>query len=52
MVDAIVWEWIRKTLGTNAMTTGIGKEIRWFLAAFYADNGLLQSRDPVLIELT
>ena len=32
------------------MTTGIVEEIRWFLAAFYADDGLLQSRDPVRLQ--
>ena len=47
MVDAIVRKWIRQTLGDNAMTTKIGEEIRSFLAAFYADDRILQSRDPV-----
>ena len=41
MVDAIIREWIRQTLGDNALATGIGEEIRWFMAAFYADDRLL-----------
>lgn len=32
------------------MTTGIGEEIRSFLVAFYADNGLLQLRDLVHLQ--
>ena len=50
MVDAIVREWIRQTLGDDVMTTRIGEEIRSFLAVFYADDGLLQSRDPVRLQ--
>ena len=42
MVDAVVREWLRQTLGNEAMTSGIGEEIRSFLAAFYADDGILQ----------
>ena len=50
MVDAVVREWLRQTLGNEAMTNGIGKEIRSFLAAFYADDGILQSGDPVRLQ--
>ena len=32
------------------MTAGVGEEIRRFLAALYADNGLVQSRYPVMIQ--
>ena len=32
------------------MTSGIGEEIRSFLVAFYADDGILQSRDPVRLQ--
>ena len=47
MVDAIVREWLRRTLGDGAMTIGVGEEIRQFLASFYADDGLVRSRDLV-----
>ena len=50
MVDAIVREWLRRIVGSGAMTVGVGEEIRQFLAAFYADNGLVQSRDPVRLQ--
>ena len=32
------------------MTVGVGEEIRQFLATFYADDGLVQSRDPVRLQ--
>ena len=38
---------VRQTLGDEAKTVGVGKEIRQFLVAFYADDGLVQSRGPV-----
>ena len=41
MVDAIIREWIRQTLGDDAMTTGIGEEIRSFPATFYVDDRIL-----------
>ena len=50
MVDAIVREWLRRTIGDGAMAAGIGEEIRSFLAAFYADDGLIQSRDPARLQ--
>ena len=50
MVDAIVREWLRRTIGNGAMTVVIGEEIRSFLAAFYADDGLIQSRDPARLQ--
>ena len=50
MVDAIVREWLRQVLGDEAAHSGIGDEVRRFLAAFYADDGLIQSRDPVLLQ--
>ena len=34
MVDAIVREWLRQTLGDEAVIAGIIEEIRTFLAAF------------------
>ena len=50
MVDAIVQEWLLRTLDNGAMTVGVGEEIRQFLAAFYADDGLVQSRDLVRLQ--
>ena len=50
MADAIVREWLRRTIGDGAMTAGIGEEIRSFPAAFYADDGLIQLRDPVRLQ--
>ena len=47
MLDAIVREWLRWTSRNGSMTAGVGEEIRHFLAAFYANNGLFQWRDPV-----
>ena len=32
------------------MTVAVGEEIRLFLAAFYADDGLVQSRDPARLQ--
>ena len=52
MVDAIVREWLRQTPGDKAMTIGIDKEIRSFLAAFYADDRILQSQDPVPLQMS
>ena len=37
-------------MGDEAACSGIGAEIRSFLAAFYVDDGLIQSRDPVLLQ--
>ena len=50
MVDAVVREWLRIELGEEASRSGIGYELRSLLAAFYADDGLLASRDPVLLQ--
>ena len=32
------------------MTAGVGEEICQFLAAFYADDGLVQARCPVMLQ--
>ena len=50
MVDAVVREWLRIELGEEAARSGIGYELRSLLPAFYADDGLLASRDPVLLQ--
>ena len=50
MVDAIVQEWLCQIFGDEVAASGIGVEIRSFLAAFFADDGLVQSRDPVFLQ--
>ena len=50
MVDASVREWLRRTLGNGVMIVGVGEEIWQFLAAFYADDRLVQSRNPVRLQ--
>ena len=45
MVDVVIWEWLRQVLGERVATDGIRTQIRLPLAAFYADDGLVQSRD-------
>ena len=49
-VGAIVWKWICQVLGDEATSLGMGENLWRFLAAFYADNGLIQSRDLVLLQ--
>ena len=52
MVDAIVCKWLRQVLSAGDMTAIIGEEIPLFVAAlFYADNGIVQSRCPVVLRL-
>ena len=50
MVDVIVREWLRPILGNESTTARVGEEIRQFQAAFYADNWLVQLRDPVRLQ--
>ena len=50
MVDAVVREWLRDTFGEEIADSGLLREIRSFLAAFYADDGLIQGRDPVQLQ--
>ena len=50
MVDAIVPEWLRQVLGEEVENSGIGTEMRRFLADFYADDGLIQLRDPARLQ--
>ena len=50
MVDAVIREWLRLQLGTEVAHSGIGNQIRTLLAAFYANGGLVQLRDPVFLQ--
>ena len=52
MVDAVIREWLRQVLGNRVAADGIGTQIRLLLAAFYADNGLVQSRDPEFLQFS
>ena len=49
-VGAIVWKWICQVLGDEATSLGMGENLWRFLAAFHADDGLVQSKDPVLLK--
>ena len=42
--------WLRRNIGDGAMTVRVGKKIRQFLAEFYANDGLVQSRDPARLQ--
>ena len=49
-VDAVVREWLHQTLGDDAAREGIGDNVAQLLVAFYIDNGLVTSRDPVWLQ--
>ena len=51
MVDAVVREWLRKMLGPEAANSGYGMELRRLMAIFYADDALIASRDPELLQV-
>jgi hypothetical protein len=46
-VDAVVREWLHQTLGDNAACKGIAGDVAEFLVAFYIDDWLVTSRDPL-----
>ncbi len=49
-VDAVVREWLHQVLGDDAARGGIGDDVAEWLVAFYIDNGLVASRDPVWLQ--
>ena len=51
-MDAIVRGWLQQVLGDDAVQKDIGEEVRRVLSAFYADDGLIQSRNPVLLQIS
>ncbi len=51
-VDAVVREWLHQAIGDNVVRKGIGDDIAKWLVAFYIDNGLVASRDPVWLQLS
>ena len=50
MVDDSVKEWLKTHLGKETATEGVGEQIHKLLIAFYADDGLVQSQDPVFLQ--
>jgi hypothetical protein len=51
-VDAVVREWLHQALGDEAAREGIRDDVAEWLVAFYIDNGLVTSRDPVWLQLS
>ncbi len=49
-VDAVVREWLHQTLGEEVAHDGIGDRVAEVLVAFYVDDGLIASRDPVWLQ--
>jgi hypothetical protein len=49
-VDAVVREWLHKMLGEEAARDGIGDHVAEILMAFYVDDGLVASRNPVWLQ--
>ena len=49
-VDAVVREWLHQTLGEEVARDGIGELVAEQLVAFYVDDGLIASRDPVWLQ--
>ena len=51
LIDVIVPEWLRQTLGVEAARVGLSEEdVRILLALFYADDGMLASRDATRLQ--
>ncbi len=49
-VNAIVREWLCQTLDEDTARDKIGNQVAEMLVAFYVDNGLIASRDPVWLQ--
>ena len=49
VVDAVVREWLRQVMGAETAALGIRGDVWKFLVAFYADDGLIQARDPAFL---
>ena len=50
MVDDSVHEWLKTHVGKETATAGVGEQIYKLLIAFDADDGLVQSQDPVFLQ--
>jgi hypothetical protein len=46
VVDAVVREWLRQSLGEEAARHGLGDLVKTIMVAFYADDGVLSARCP------
>jgi hypothetical protein len=51
-VDAVVREWLHQALGDNAAREDFGDDNAEWLVAFYIDDRLVASRDPVWLQLS
>ncbi len=49
-VNAVVREWLCQTLDKDAVQDGIDDQVAEMLVAFYVDDGLIASRDPVWLQ--
>jgi hypothetical protein len=49
-VDAVVRAWLHQMLGEEAARDGLGDRVAEILVAFYVDDGLIASRDPVWLQ--
>ncbi len=49
-VDAVVREWLHQTLDEDATRDGVSNRVAEILVAFYVNNGLLASQDPVWLQ--
>ena len=51
MVDAVIREWLQQVVSAESARNGItSADIRRLLACFYADDGLVLSRDPGMLQ--
>ena len=50
MVDAIVREWLQRTLGNGAMTVRVGEEIRQFLTSKAVPDTILLRQTPSVLK--
>ena len=51
MVDAVIREWLRQVVSAESARDGItNADIRRLLACFYADDGLVLSREPAMLQ--
>ena len=46
VINAVVWEWLRQTLGVEVARRALGDLARTILVVFYADDGVLSARCP------
>ena len=51
MMDAVIKEWLGQVVSAESARDGItSADIRRLLACFYANNGLVLSRDPEMLQ--